>query len=202
MKQASEEYTKAAEEPSTEGTPASDPTIANAAYTELQDTSLGADSTATNDPAAATSKPEQIPPPAQSLVSDAANPVAESHWDSNAPGSLSSSANVDDWVEVPRDPAETDVGLQATNSSVDTGMKHNPTAPLNPTQSAEGIPVMKEGGNEQAVHHQRKPSSRGRGGGRGRGRGRGDFRGRGRGGRGGRGRGGPNGSPPAAAGPQ
>ncbi|RJE22505.1 hypothetical protein PHISCL_05148 [Aspergillus sclerotialis] len=202
VKLASEEYTKATEEPSVDGAPVSDPTMANAAYTELQDSSLGANSAATNEPvAAAASLAEQIPPPAQSLVSDAANPVAESNWDSNISGSLSSSANADGWVEVPRDPAETDVGLQATASTVDTGLKNNPTAAQSSGQSGEGAII--PDGSEQAAHHQRQPSVRGRGGARGRGRGdgfrgrgRGDFRGRGRG-RGGRGRGGTNGAPAA-----
>ena len=206
VKLASEEYTKATEEPSVGGAPMSDPTMANAAYTELQDSSLGADSVATNEPAAAAaSVPEQIPPPAQSLVSDAANPVAESSWDSNVSGSLSSSANADGWVEVPRDPAETDVGLQATTSTVDSGLKYNPTAAQSSGQSGEGAII--PDGSEQVAHNQRQSSVRGRGGARGRGRGdgsrgrgRGDFRGRGRG-RAGRGRGGANG-PPAAAGAQ
>lgn len=178
--------------------------MVNAAYTELQDSSFGTDSVVNNEPAApAASTSEQIPPPAQTLVSDAANPVAESNWDSNVSGSLSSSANADGWVEVPRDPAETDVGLQATASAVDTGMKNNPTAAQTSVQSGEGATIPDE--FEQAAHPKRHPSARGRGGGHGRGRGdgfrgrgRGDFRGRGRG-RGGRGRGGPNGAPAAGS---
>lgn len=211
MKQTSEEFAPggATEEVTAEAAAASDPTLANAAYTELQDGPLGAGATATNE-IDTSAHAAEVPPPAQTLVSDAANPVAEASWEQNAAGSLESSANGDGWVEVPRDPAETETGLQATPASVDTGLKNNPTVAETSGQSDEHVSVPKaQGGDgfEPVVHHQRQPSGRGRGrGGRGRGdgfrgRGRGDFRGRARG-RGGRGRGGPNGAPaatPAAA---
>ncbi|RMJ27857.1 hypothetical protein PHISP_01277 [Aspergillus sp. HF37] len=139
VKQAAEEYTKTDEAPA-QAAPASDPTLANAAYTELQDTQLGADSAAANEPTPVVSQPEQKPPPAQTMVFNAANPVAESTWDSNVPGSLSSSGH-DSWVEVPRNPAETDTGLQATTTTVDTGLKDNPTAVQTSGAPAESAPV-------------------------------------------------------------
>ncbi|KAI9924536.1 hypothetical protein ASPWEDRAFT_172497 [Aspergillus wentii DTO 134E9] len=206
VKQISEGYAPTSEEVTTEAAPASDPTLANAGYTELQDSTLAAaDPAASQQPTAAAeaTQSEQVPPPAQTLVSDAANPVAEATWISNADASHPSSATAEGWVEVPRDPAETDTGLQATPAAVETDLKNNSI----PAQTSENGQVRKEGvdGFEPVVHHQRQPSGRGRGGGgRGRGRGefrgrgRGDFRGRGRGGRGGRGRGGPNGAPAAA----
>lgn len=123
------------------------------------------------------------------MVNEGANAVAESTWEPHS-DPLASSTNTDGFVEVPRDPSETDHGLHATpgNINADIVPEGAPTKPA-------------EGGIDPAGHrHQRQPSFRGRGRGRGRGgdgfrgRGRGDFRGRGRG-RGGRGRGGPNGAP-------
>ena len=206
MKQASEDFAPTPEEDATEATPASDPTLANAASTELQDTAIGANAAApTTDPNVnAVAHTEQVAPPAQTMVSDAANPIAESKWD---PNTSASSANADGRVEVPRDPAETDAGLQATPASVDTGLKNNPVAAQNSGQEAQSAAVPKQengDGFEPVNGHQRQPSGRGRGRGRGRGdgfrgRGRGDFRGRGRGRGNGRGRGGSNGAPAASA---
>ncbi|KKK15508.1 hypothetical protein P175DRAFT_0516513 [Aspergillus ochraceoroseus IBT 24754] len=194
VKQISGEQASTSEEPVAEAAPMSDPTTANAAYTELQDPSYAAEAAAATEHAAAATQPEQLVPPPQTLVPDAANAVAEASWESNPADSLASS-HTESWVEVPRDPAETETGLQATPANVDPDVKID--AGERKTPRGDGF--------EQVVHHQRQPSFRGRGRGRGRGgdgfrgRGRGDFRGRGRG-RGGRGRGGPNGGP-AAAGP-
>ncbi|KAL4911982.1 hypothetical protein BDW62DRAFT_195670 [Aspergillus aurantiobrunneus] len=187
VKQLSEEQ-EIAQEPAPEAAPASDPTTANAAYTELQDPTYATES-ATNEPAP---EAENVAPPPQTLASDGANAVAESTWEPhNDP--LASSTNTEGFVEVPRDPAETETGLRATPANITTDV-----APEPPTNAADND-------FEPVGHrHQRQPSFRGRGRGRGRGgdgfrgRGRGDFRGsgRGRGGRG-RGRGGPNGAPAA-----
>ncbi|KAL2863560.1 uncharacterized protein BJX67DRAFT_363270 [Aspergillus lucknowensis] len=185
------------EEPAPEAAPATDPTTANAAYTELQDPTYVA-AAATTDIAGPTTEAENIPPPPQTLVSDGANAVAEAAWEPHT-DPLASSTNTEGFVEVPRDPAETDTGLQATIANNDADV----------VTEASAAPA-KAGGDDfkQVVHHhQRQPSFRGRGRGRGRGgdgfrgRGRGDGRGRGRG-RGGRGRGGPNGAPAAPAAPQ
>ncbi|KAL4928279.1 uncharacterized protein BDV17DRAFT_264621 [Aspergillus undulatus] len=186
-----------AEEPAdaAEAAPATDPTTANAAYTELQDPAYAAQAAAT-EPAAAASEADNAAPPPQTLVGEGANAVAESTWEPhNDP--LASSTNTEGFVEVPRDPAETETGLQATPANItadaDVASQENAAAPK------------PENGFEPVGHrHQRQGSVRGRGRGRGRGgdgfrgRGRGDFRGRGRG-RGGRGRGGPNGAPAAPA---
>lgn len=187
VKEASEEYMKTSEAVAAEANASSDPTLANAASTELQDTAMRAEPAATTEPATTAAPSDQIAPPAQTMASDAANPVAQTSWDTSVNTSLDSSATADGWVEVPRDPAETDVGLQATASAADTGMKNNPTAAKAPKQSTAQAPVAKErngDGFEQVAHHQRQPSVRGRGRGRGdgfRGRARGDTRGRGRG---------------------
>ena len=158
-------------EETTQSAAVSDPTLANAGLTELQDSPISAELAASQD-ASTTPQADQATPPSQTLISDAANQVAEAAYN---PTSLESSATTDGWVEVPRDPAETETGLQATPADV-----NNNTVP------AEGTPARTKRGH-------RRP--RGGEGSRGRG-GRGEFRGRGRGGRGGRGRGGSNASPP------
>lgn len=177
VKQASNKYcpeeTEVADAP-TESAPVSDPTMTNAGLTELQDTSVSAAAAASD----ANAQIDSNAPPPQTLISDGGNQVAENTYD---PTGMASSSTTDGWVEVPRDLAETDTGLQATLANTDT---HNATT-----------------GDDSAGKGQ--PNGRGRGRG---GRGRGDAsRGRGRGergrdsrGRGGRGRGrrgGANGSP-------
>ncbi|KAJ5584142.1 uncharacterized protein N7459_003942 [Penicillium hispanicum] len=177
VKQGSKKYAPAEEattEAVTETNPASDPTLVNAGLTELQDTSLSTETTQAAPEAP--SQPEQVPPPSQTIVSDAANQVAESTYD---PTSMTSSATTDDWVNVPRDPAETETGLDATPANLESS-------------------AVVDGPEQKGQSGGRGRGGRGRGRGEGfRGRGRGDFRGRGRGGRGGRGRGrgGANGSP-------
>lgn len=178
--------------------------MANAASTELQDTAIDATDATTTDANGTTVQTEQIAPPAQTMVSNAANEIAKSSWDPSTGAPAGPSANADGLIEVPRDPAETENGLQATPASIDTGLKNNPTA----TQpEAENAAVLKQNGDgfEPVSGHQRQNSGRGRGRGRGRGdgfrgRGRGELRGRGRGRGGhGRGRGGSNGVPAVAA---
>ncbi|OJJ44161.1 hypothetical protein ASPZODRAFT_32527, partial [Penicilliopsis zonata CBS 506.65] len=156
-----------------------DCTVANAGLTELQDSALTA--------GAVVATQSEAAPPAQTLVSDAANPLAESAWE---PTASSPSANADGWVEVPRDPAETETGLQATPAQIETGLKSDlPATQPTGAWAEEPVASPKQGtdGFEPVVHHQRQNSGRGRGRGRGRGDGsrgrgpRGDFRGRGRG---------------------
>lgn len=189
MKLASNKFAPAEETPeeTTESAAVSDPTIANAGLTELQDSSVS-DELAASEAANATPLGEQVAPPSQTLISDAANQVAETTYN---PTSMESSATTDGWVEVPRDSAETETGLQATPADVN-----------NNTVAAEGAPVGakgQNGGHSGRGRGHRRP--RGGEGSRGRG-GRGEFRGRGRGGRGGRGRGGSNGSPAATPSPE
>ncbi|KAL2825454.1 hypothetical protein BDW59DRAFT_72870 [Aspergillus cavernicola] len=191
VKQLSEDTST--EEPASEVVPASDPTTANAAYTELQDPTYIAEVTGTNEPA------DNIAPPPQTQVSDGANAIAEATWESHT-DPLASSTNTDGFVEIPRDPAETETGLQATPANINADVQSDESAQLGkpPGEDFKSI-----------SHHQKQPSrgrgrgGRGRGGDGARGRGRGDFRGRsrGRGGRG-RGRGGPNGAPAVTPAPQ
>jgi len=133
--------------------------MTNAGLTELQDPSVSAAAAASG----ADVQSDSNVPPSQTLVSNGGNQVAENTYRPNA---MTSSATTDGWVEVPRDPAETDNGLQATLANTDT---HNATT-------------------DDASAGKGQPNGRGRGRG---GRGRGDgSRGRGRGGRDSRGRGG------------
>ena len=202
VKKASYEYSTTVEAgateeaaPNGEAASATDPTLANAGLTELQDTSLGTDTAAANGTTTGTQQvEEENAPPAQTIVSDAANSVATSSWKAE------SGPIADTNKQVPRPPAETENGLEATPAAVDSGSTNEPTVSRKTGSWAEDSPTVPESsgtketpvdGFEQVVHHQRQPSTRGSG--RGRGRGRGDgFRGRGRGdfrGRGGRGRG-------------
>ena len=125
-------------------------------------------------------------PDASNIDAGAANAAGEANWEAKM--SASAASGPDGWVEVPRDPAETDTGIAAT-----------PAATTNSQSWAEDVPAelvaapATSGGNDgfHEVHHNR---GRGRGGfqgeGRGNFRGRGGFRGD-RGGEGGhRGRGG------------
>lgn len=198
MKQASDKFAPPEETPevASEATPATDPitdpTVANAGLTELQDTSIGAQA----EPAA--SEADQLAPPAQTLVSDAGNSIAEQTW---APTSDESS----EWVKLPRNPDETDTGLQATPASADAGLNNGSVGADVATQGENGA---KSGGRRRHGQGHRgrgrndaKRAGEGRDGeGRGGesrgGEGRaGEGRGRGgrRGGRGGRGRGGASG---------
>ncbi|KAJ5693271.1 hypothetical protein N7462_002694 [Penicillium macrosclerotiorum] len=186
VKQASNKFAPVEDTPqaTTETAPTSDPTLVNAGLTELQDTSIS-----TQGASAQIDLAGQIAPPSQTLISDAANQVADSSYD---PTSLASSSTTDGWVEVPRDPAETDTGLQATPANADVNNASAAEAPG--TKGPNG------GRNGRGRGRNRNDGSRGRG--RGDFHGRGDFRGRGRGGRGGRGRGGANGSPAATPSPE
>jgi hypothetical protein len=181
-----------AEPEEAEHAPETDPTIANASLTELEETSAIPLQPATNgqaEPEPAAAIPEQA-----STGEEAANAVAETS------GSWQGDAS---WVQVPRDPAETDTGLEAT-----------PAAPARQSTWAEEVeaaPEVKPISTDDGFEQVKGRGGRG-GGGRARGGHRGEFRGRGgrgdgyrgRGGRGGEnggrgGRGGRGGPRPVAA---
>lgn len=146
-----------------------DVTIANAGLTELEDTI--AIQTATND----LSEPEAALVPEQASTGDeAANAVAEAAWDPQASIVTDTSAMNEEWVKVPRDPAETDTGIAATPAAMHGASSW--AEEVGAAAAAEEKPASENDGFEQV----RRERGRGRGG-RG---GRGDFRGRGRGGRG------------------
>lgn len=119
---------------STETIPASDPTLANAGLTELQDTPL------TNG-APVASNADPLAPPTQTLVDDAANNVAEKSTDAlieldETTGVLIKLGETDA-VTIPRDPAETETGLQATPASADAGLSNGSAGVDAAGQSAE-----------------------------------------------------------------
>ncbi|KAJ9602009.1 hypothetical protein H2200_013568 [Cladophialophora chaetospira] len=155
-----------------ESTPAevgTDNTVAHAGLTELDD--------ATTIQATAYPIDSDVPAPEQTSADDqAANAVAEA-WDPQASVITDNSAANDEWVQVPRDPTETETGLTAT-----------PAAPVQATNSwAEEVGAAATNAEEKPAAENdgfsevRRERGRGRGG-RG-GSGRGEFRGRGRGGR-------------------
>ena len=169
-----------------------DPTIANAGLTELEDT-------LPKQPSAESTEQQELEVPAQSsTASDAANAVAERSWDPQD-SMVSETPSGEGWVQVTRDPAETDTGVSATPAAL-----HNSSSwaeEVNADAAAEEKVAPENDGFEQVVHHPARGRGRVyRGDFRGRGRG-GEYRGRGRGdrdrgdgerrgGRGGRGRGG------------
>ncbi|KAH8704236.1 hypothetical protein BGW36DRAFT_288617 [Talaromyces proteolyticus] len=166
--------------------PATDPTVANAGLTELQDTTISAtvDGSSFGTSGAAVQSEEPVTAPTKTFVGNAANQAAESSWEPQT------TASADEWVEVSPQPAETETGTATAVEPSGSWAEDIPT----------GAAPIEGDGFEQVKHHQRQSSVRGRGrGGRGRGDGsrgrggRGEFRGRGRGRgehKGGRGRGG------------
>lgn len=170
----------------------SDPTVAHAGLTELEDT-------ATPSTNGVPAQEPMIVPAQGSTGAEAANAVAESNWDPQASVISNASAGGDGWVEVPRDPAETDTGLIATPAAMHGAASW--AEEVTEGAAAEEKAAVENDGFEQVVHHQRGRGrgheGRGRGGefrgrgGRGRGDGRGGGRGKGDGERrgGGRGRG-------------
>ena len=151
---------------------ATDPTIAHATMTELEDESSAPIS---NGNALHVDTPTV--PEASNIDAGAANAAAETNWDVKA--SISTQDGPDSWVEVPRDPAETDTGNKATPAAMSGTQSwaedvptEQPPAYAAPTEIS--APAANGGDGFHEVHH-------------GRGRGRGEFRG---GQRGGRGRGG------------
>ena len=149
-----------------------DPTVAHAGLTEIDDT-------ATMQPVNGSGTVTSPTAPETGVVDGgAANAAAESGWN-NMTSSVTSGP--DDWVQVhqiPRDPAETETGTGGTAAaatSTQSWAEDVPTEPVQPaTIPVHPAPPANDGFHE--VHHGR---SRGRGGFQGeyRGRGRGGFRG-------------------------
>lgn len=155
-----------------------DPTIAHAGLTEINGhTPVGAVESTNGIDA------PQVPN-ASNIDTGAANSAGANNWDPKA--SISADSGAEGWVEVPRDPTETDTGNQATPAATHGTQSWADEVQADPTQAMPEPeytkpPVNGDGFSE--VHRNR--------GGRGRG-GHGEQRGRGRGGgyRGDRGEGG------------
>ena len=174
-----------------------DPTIANAGLTELEDTTA-VPTSATNDAVAEdvtqTEAPEQI------ATGEAGNAMAESSWNAEASMTTEATQTGEDFVLVDRNPNETESShTPAAQQSTSNWADEAGAA----AEEKAALPVA-EGDGFSEVRRDR--GGRGRGGrggrgyeGRGRGRGRGEGRGEYRGNRGGRGRGAPRGAPQAQA---
>lgn len=109
-------------------------------------------------------------PDASNIDAGAANAAAETNWEAKM--SASAASGPDGWIEVPRDPAETDTGITATPAAVTGAQSWAEDVPT------EAIPTPVEAtGNEgfHEVHH----NNRGRGRGGFPGESRGGYRGRG-----------------------
>ena len=122
-------------------------------------------------------------PEASNIDAGAANAAAETNWEAKL--STPSASGPDGWVEVPRDPNETDTGTISTPAAATNTQSWAEDVPIEPaTKPIPSAPAVTSGNDGfHEVHH-----SRGRGRGNG-GGGRGGYRGD-RGGRGfGRGRG-------------
>ncbi|KND94339.1 hypothetical protein TOPH_01258 [Tolypocladium ophioglossoides CBS 100239] len=163
---------------------ASDPIMANAAATEID-----AGNTALVNGQASES------PAANGIVNtnlsdDAANAVAESHWDGDNNTSISQ-----EWVDlkVPRDPTETETGLAVTPAAATNTQSWADDQPDPIPEPAPAAADPNDGFHQ--VHRSRGRQDRE--GGTWRGRGRGEWRGRGRGDGRGRGRGRGNGGMPS-----
>ncbi|ETS77467.1 hypothetical protein PFICI_11341 [Pestalotiopsis fici W106-1] len=155
-----------------------DPTIAYAGLTEID--TVNTSVAPTNGHAEPTSA-SGIPASAN-VGDEAANAAAESQWDP-ASNDLSASVTQEDWVKVPRDPAETETGLEATpaatgpvQSWADDQPEHATEAPAQADDGFQSVQRNRPRGQGDNNGHR----GRGRGDGY-RGRGRGDGRGRGRG---------------------
>ncbi|KAH9907782.1 hypothetical protein F4778DRAFT_719084 [Xylariomycetidae sp. FL2044] len=190
------ETADATEAPAAESTEVvgSDPTVIHAGLTEIDTT--GTTTHLTNGHTG--SAPESGHPANSAVSDDAANAAAESQWDTN--NDLSASVTQEDWVQVPRDPTETETGLTATpaappnvQSWADDQPESSPEVVSTPTDANDGFQSVQR---NRPRGHEREGSYRGRGRGDyrgghrgyGEGRGRGRGRGRGNGMRGGRAR--------------
>ena len=132
--------------------------------TELEDT--GAVQNDTNGYAEPEQDVQSALPEQTSIDIGTGNAVAESTWDTTASAQ-------DSWIEVPRDPTETETGVTATPAAT-TGNTNSWAEEMTEGAAVDAKVSTENDGFEQVVLH-RHPRERGRG------RGRGEFRGRGRG---------------------
>ncbi|KAM4059202.1 hypothetical protein HRG_007936 [Hirsutella rhossiliensis] len=151
---------------------ASDPTMVNAAATELD----AGDSALVNGQAA---EPSANGITNASVSDDAANAVAESHWDCENGTSISQG-----WEELkdPRDPNVTDPGLNATPApNTHSWADEQPDPSMEAPAAADPNDGFHQVQRNRGRQEREGGPPRGRGRGEWRGRGRGDGRGRGRG---------------------
>ncbi|KAM0325313.1 hypothetical protein ACHAQA_007298 [Verticillium albo-atrum] len=172
------EQAEAEAQPTSETAPGTDLTVANASLTEI---TAGDDNALTNGGA---SEQAEAPVANNADASNEAANAAGDKWDTG--NDLSASAISQEWVNIPRDPAETETGLEATPAEAGNTQSWADDQPEQPTQPA--APADPNDGFRQVPGRNRGNGNREGGSGFRGGRGRGDFRG-GRGGFRGEGRG-------------
>ncbi|WQF82461.1 hypothetical protein CDEST_07475 [Colletotrichum destructivum] len=167
-----------------------DPTIANATVNEIE----------AEDTAVINGQNEQASEtPSNANITSGSGNAAGEKWDQAADNNMSLSQ---EWVSVPRDPAETETGVDATPAAVSNTQSWADDQPDHHEAQADTTTAAADPNDG---FHQVQGRNRGRGDREGsyRGRGRGEWRGRGRGeGRGGRGRGGQRGGSISQRGPR
>ena len=158
--------------------PATDPTVANAGLTEVEEGSA----TPLTNGHHVQEAPGSAAPSNTDVADSAANAAGESQWDTNGKDATAPQEGVD--VKIPREPNETETGVAATPAAPTAPAKQESWADDHP--EAEAAPAASADDGFQSVQGRnrgnREGGWRGRGGHRGRGGYRGDGRGRGRGG--------------------
>ncbi|KAL9945165.1 hypothetical protein D7B24_002143 [Verticillium nonalfalfae] len=165
-------------QPAAAPAPGTDLTVANASLTEI---TAGDDAALVNGSA---SENAQTPVASNADASNEAANAAGDKWDTG--NDLGASAISQEWVNIPRDPAETETGLEATPanaSNTQSWADDQPEQPVQPAVSADPNDGFRQVPGRNRGNGNREGGSGFRGG-----RGRGDFRG-GRGGFRGEGRG-------------
>ncbi|CAD6580387.1 MAG: hypothetical protein ASARMPREDX12_004198 [Alectoria sarmentosa] len=152
-----------------------DPTVAHAGLTEIHDSA----EPTVNGVSPHVDTPSV--PDASSIDAGAANAAAGTNWEAKDPASADTGH--DEWVEIPRDPTETETGNSATPAGMTSTQSWAEDVPTEstdsmPTPAYTQTPVDGGDGFHEVQHHR---------GGRGRGGGQGEHRGGNRGGRGFRG---------------
>ncbi|KAI1171643.1 hypothetical protein F4777DRAFT_582688 [Nemania sp. FL0916] len=164
-----------------------DPTVAHAGLTEIDST--GATAPLTN--GHTESGPESNVPHNADVADSAANAAAGADWDANN-ATMSSSITQEGWVEVPRDPTETENGLTATPAAAGNVQSWADDQPESPPEQTPAPAEANDGFHQVQRNRPRGNDREGGWGGRGRGyrghrggfhegQGRGRGRGRGRG---------------------
>jgi hypothetical protein len=117
---------------------ASDPTVANAGLTEIDE---GTTVALTNGHAEEAAVNGTLPVNVE-VADDAANAAAESSWDPSQTSPANDMTESAEWVKLPRDPSETETGLTATignTANTQSWADDTPDVPLSQEVSIIGI---------------------------------------------------------------
>ncbi|WYZ37168.1 hypothetical protein EsH8_II_000674 [Colletotrichum jinshuiense] len=189
------EESAAAETETSAAEAVTDPTVANATVNEIE---AGENIAITN----GHNEEQPTETPSNANITSGTGNAAGEKWDQSNDNSMSLSQ---EWVSVPRDPAETETGIEATPAAVantqswaDDQPEHQETQPEVPAPAADPNDGFHQVQGRNRGRSDREGGSSYRGRGRGEWRGRGGHRGEGRG----RGRGGPRGGSISQRGPR